>query len=142
MRIIIIGGPKVGKSTLARQLAQNMSCIVRCTDPVSLGGDADDRLDLPQKERWSAISEDVSYWFDVPGPWIIEGVTAVRALRKWHTRNPEDPPPCEKIIVLTVAKQPRSGRQSGLATGVHTVLTELAAWLHDQIQDGETLFVK
>ena len=85
MRIIICGGPRTGKTQLAKHLSLKFDIPkYLCTDPQALGGDALDHTELPERERWSAISADVSQWFDEPGPWIIEGVAAIRALRKWH----------------------------------------------------------
>ena len=134
MRICIIGGPKTGKSTLARQLGTELGTTVKCTDPKSMGGDADDRLDLPQCERWSAISEDVSHWLDEPGPWIIEGVALVRALRKWRARNPGQPPPCDRLLVLSLKRARTTPQQDAMSKGVHTVFRELVVWLHDVIE--------
>jgi adenylate kinase family enzyme len=91
MRIVITGVPQGGKSRLAALLSQLLDAKAISTDLVK---------DLD----WSEASQKVSEWFEEPGPWIIEGVAVPRALRKWQARNPDKPPPFEKIIVIT---QPR-----------------------------------
>ena len=138
-RIVIIGGPRTGKSQLAKKLSQELSIpTVLCTDPQHLGGDAPSHMKITNRdERWSAVSEDVSHWFENPGPWIIEGVAAIRALRKYHKNNPELPPPCDKLLVLSLPKVTQTKDQRNLAAGIHTVLTSIAAWAHDVIEDGE-----
>ena len=94
MRILVAGGPRTGKTTLAKTLARGVSSdelpIVRHTD------------DLIGVAEWSEQSEHVSNWFDAPGPWIIEGCTVARALRKWLKRNKRQAQrPCDRLIYLT-----------------------------------------
>ena len=138
-RIIIIGGPRTGKTQLAKKLSQELGIpTILCTDPQSLGGDAPSHAELTNRdERWSAVSEDVSHWFDRTGPWIIEGVAAIRALRKYRKTNPGSPPPCDKLLVLSIPKVPQTKAQHTLAVGIHTVLAGIASWAHDVIEDGE-----
>lgn len=83
-RIVITGGPRVGKTTLAGMLPVDE--VLR-TD------------DLVEDFEWSALSLEVSRRLDLPGPWVIEGVAAVRAVRKWMA-NYEDGKPCDVIVYL------------------------------------------
>lgn len=91
-RVCIAGGPRVGKSTLARELASRFPPI-----------HADDFID---KMAWSEVSEHIAGLFANPGPWLIEGTAVVRALRKWLVAKEEaealwlDSPlyPCDKIL--------------------------------------------
>lgn len=112
-RIIIIGGPRTGKTTLARKLSPH----ARSTDDVmSLG--------------WSEASEEVSHWFDERGPWVIEGVAAVRALRKWLARNPisHNAPrvlPCDRIIRTRTPFVRLTRGQLSMASGVESVWREI-----------------
>lgn len=74
-RIIICGGPRTGKSTLAVRAGERYGLPVKFGD--SLVGTHD----------WSDASLEVSTWMDDPSSWIIDGVVAVRAIRKWLNRN-------------------------------------------------------
>lgn len=75
MNIIIFGVPRSGKTTTANKIGEFKHTPVLHTDDL-------------MKLEWSSASEEASHWFDREGPWIIEGVMAVRALRKWLKRNP------------------------------------------------------
>jgi hypothetical protein len=108
-RIVICGGPKTGKTTLAGKVAHRIRAReVRHTDEL-IGV-------LP----WSEDSEEVARWFSIPGPWIVEGVAAVRALRKWLASHPEGAP-CDLVCWLSEPKVPRTPGQERLAKGTATV---------------------
>lgn len=96
-RVIVIGGPRAGKSTYAR----NSGLPHYCTDPKSLVKDPLDGVTyLPEGLPWSDDSDFiVSRWFTKPGSWVIEGVGAVRALRKWAVQYPHAMP-CHEIVVI------------------------------------------
>ena len=108
MRTLIIGGPKTGKTTLS----QSYACPVRHTD------------DLIGKLDWSAASAEVATWFDAPGPWCIEGVAVVRALRKWLATHP-DGTPADRILFLTEPKIPVTAGQAAMTKGIDTVWEEI-----------------
>ena len=124
-RIVVIGGPRTGKTTYAK----DFPWPTRCSDPKSLGGDADDRLDLPSKERWSAISAEVASWLDAVGPWVIEGVAVPRALRKWREAHPLMPCPVDEIHLLMTPRVALTPGQAAMGKGVQTVLNEIMPWL-------------
>lgn len=98
MKIIIIGGPRSGKSTLAKKLANKINAQRYCTDPKSLVKDIESNVNyLPDGIPWGDDSTHIiNNWFSKEGDWIIEGVGAVRALRKWA----QSKPPCDKIIFI------------------------------------------
>jgi SPP1 gp7 family putative phage head morphogenesis protein len=75
MKIIITGGPRTGKTTLAKRYHDQYGVPVLRTD------------DLILRTSWSECSQVASEWMEEPGPWIVEGVAAVRGLRKWMERN-------------------------------------------------------
>jgi hypothetical protein len=94
---------------------------------------------LGKGHDWSHQSQLVSEWFNAPGPWIVEGVTVPRALRKWleHTsmtltgtghpfRNQK---PCDKVIYLKRAKVPRNQGQEVMAQGCDRVFSEIVSKL-------------
>jgi dephospho-CoA kinase len=103
-RIVIVGPPKAGKTTLGRDLAESSGAQLRHTD------------DLIGELDWSGCSERIaSEWFAQPGPWIIEGVAAVRALRKWLVGNREGRP-CDQVITLSKSWVSLTPRQAGMAS--------------------------
>lgn len=114
-RIVIIGGPKTGKTTLslaALVLGQGLKPEqVRHTDATK---------DLD----WSKASEAVVPWFDEPGPWVIEGVAAVRALRKWLAEHKEGKP-CDELRVLTKPFAELIKGQAAMTKGIATILKEI-----------------
>ena len=109
-RIAIIGAPRAGKTTFALKLAAELGVQVRHSD------------DLIGTHDWSAASEHIAtVWLPEPGPWIVEGVAVVRALRKWLESNPTGSP-CDKIIVLETPRVALSPRQAGMAKACATIL--------------------
>ncbi len=115
-RVVISGIPRSGKTTVAKMLA-GRTVEVRHTD------------DLVGKMEWSESSAEVATWFDAPGPWIIEGVAAVRALRKWIAAHPGQP--CDVLIWCRTPRVELNKGQATLGKGCETVLAgiqhELAA---------------
>ncbi len=111
-RILIAGGPRSGKTTLADSLGKNLNIPVCHTD------------DLIGQLEWSEASLAVSRWFGEPGPWIIEGVSVPRALRKWFAAQPETP--AELIFWLGAPAVPLTNRQRGMAKACETVWREVA----------------
>lgn len=122
-RLVISGGPGHGKTTLA-DIERDRAGLnfFLCTDtklqaqrsrglhpnalyaPSSLDGD------------WSGLSQWVAdTWLNNRGPWVLEGVAVVRALRKWHDDNPTGAPPCDRLIRLTQPKMQLTPRQAGMA---------------------------
>lgn len=124
MRIIIVGGPRLGKSTLARSYrAKGVPTF--CGDPRELVKDPEpDVTYLPSGLDWSAGSAYVAErWFSMPGPWLCEGQVMARALRKWSGAGM----PADRIIVLQgsphVAVTPG---QAAMIKAVDTVWREIA----------------
>jgi adenylate kinase family enzyme len=119
-RIIIIGPPKAGKTTLGRELANASGALLRHTDDL-IGGELD----------WSGCSERIATdWFAEPGPWIIEGVAAVRALRKWLAANGQGTP-CDEIIALSKSWVPLTNRQAGMASARASGARSAGSWVRE-----------
>lgn len=110
-RIIVAGGPRTGKTTYARELALATRAPLRSTD------------DLIGQLSWSDASAEVARWLDEPGPWIIEGVAAVRALRKWFATHPGAP--ADLVRWASVARVARTPAQEAMAKGCATVWREV-----------------
>lgn len=124
MKIVITGGCKCGKTTLANSL----SC------PSTLHGD-----DLMSTgTSWSSLSEEMSWWFDRPGSWVIEGVQATRALRKWlaeHTTGK----PCDRVVRMTGPLVHLTEGQLAMNKGEETVWAQIMSELS---QRGVEIFSK
>ncbi len=102
-RICIVGGPQCGKTTRSYLLGLRAQ-DVRHTD------------DLIKTHEWSAQSEEVSRWFDEPGPWVIEGGAAVRALRKWLRANLTGTP-CDEVHIMASPKVELTRDQESMLKG-------------------------
>jgi hypothetical protein len=130
MRVLITGGPKTGKTTLA-MLQGEVSGLqpMHTDDLISLG--------------WSEASAAVIPWISRPGPWIIEGVAVPRALRKWFAANPTGKP-ADKVIFLGKPWQELSPGQLAMTKGLVTVwkevVGELVARGVELVFDPESLF--
>lgn len=114
---MIAGCPKAGKTSaavvVARQLGLPEAAIMHTDDLVNV---------LP----WSAASAEVSTWLDEPGPWIVEGVAAVRALRKWLDAHPEGTP-CDRFVWYREPLMTLTPAQAAMAKGCETVLSKILA---------------
>jgi hypothetical protein len=111
-RIVIGGGPRTGKSWLARQLATETGAPRFCGDPLSVvkepfGGVTYLPEGIPFSGDSGAAQWICDHWFgDMEGPWICEGHVMVRALRRWMVMAENDGQaemdsfPCDRIIVF------------------------------------------
>lgn len=110
-RVIIVGGPSMGKSTLAHRLTTHER--VRCTD------------ELVGVLEWSEVSAEVALWIAEPGRWVVEGVATARALRKWLAATPDT----QLDVVVVLMGKPLvelSKGQAAMGKGVATVWNEIA----------------
>lgn len=112
-RICVTGTPKGGKSTAAEPLAADLGVTARHTD------------ELIDSHKWGEDSIEVASWFDAPGPWVIEGVTVARALRKWFAAHPGDAKPCDVVVLLEHPVQQLTKGQETMRKGIATVWAEV-----------------
>lgn len=108
-RIVIVGGPGTGKTTLALALGSKYNTPIKHTDS------------LIDTMGWSEVSTEVSRWFDLPGPWLVEGVATVRALRKWLQGHSSGTKPADIVIFLGSPQKARTAQQRAMATGCDTI---------------------
>lgn len=119
IRIIIAGGPRTGKTTLAAKLANDLAIPHNLT--------TDSAMNL----GWSEASAEAAKWIDWPAPWIIEGVATVRALRKWLGANPEGKP-CDVLYFLETPHVDLTPGQISMGKGVMTVFREIYEELRER----------
>ncbi len=111
-RVVLAGSPRAGKTVLA-DLLDRAGWPVRHTD------------DLIETHGWSDASREIAEaWLPAPGPWVIEGVSTVRALRKWIAKRPGEKP-CECVVWLPTPHVTLSGGQSAMRSGCVTVWKEI-----------------
>jgi adenylate kinase family enzyme len=109
-RILIIGGPRTGKTTLARSLGAALGVAVYHTDKL-------------RRATWSEESTALAAWFGkgLPGPWICEGVLVPRGLRKWLADHAAPELPADIIYWLSVPRVECSPGQAAMGKAVSTV---------------------
>lgn len=119
MRVLICGGPRSGKTTLAAVIAAQLGCAPRSTD------------ELIPTHDWSEVSDEVARWFTgTSSPWVIEGVAVPRALRKWFAAHPGEPP-ADRVIWLDEPKVPLTGKQAAMRQACFTVMRQVIQPLRD-----------
>jgi hypothetical protein len=112
-RVVIAGGPRAGKSSLARTVAVVTGRPLFASDDLAGMG-------------WSEASEYAAkHWLDADGPWLAEGVALPRALRKWLAANPEGKP-ADVVLFFNGDVTHRSPGQTAMAKGCVTVMREIA----------------
>lgn len=122
-RVVIVGGPRTGKSTLAARAGERFSRAVRGTDSL-IGQYGKDQA------AWGKASAEASTWLDEPGSWVVEGVAGPRAIRKWLRANPGKKPPFA-VVRMGRPKVERSKGQAAMAKGVHRVWLEVMPILRE-----------
>lgn len=109
-RLVITGGSRTGKTTLQNALA-GMFGWALSTD------------DLIDDYEWGEVSMVVADLMLEPGPWIIEGVAAVRALRNYCERK-LGPKPCDGVIYLESPLVELEPGQEAMRKGCRTIWEE------------------
>lgn len=111
-RIVVTGGPRCGKSS-ACSVLEVVGFPVRHTD------------ELVGKFEWSEASLLASTWLDYPGPWVCEGVTMLRAIRKWFGRHPGASRPCDIVLWFGKPLVEVSDGQASMVKAQHTIWSEV-----------------
>lgn len=118
-KIIIIGGPRTGKSTLSERLQAELGI-----ETLHNSADLESLFPVHRPESWSQQSEHASKWFDEDGDWICEGVQMARALRKWLKANPDKPLDADLFLLKQPMVVQRDG-QKAMMKGVESVFREI-----------------
>lgn len=106
-RIVICGGPKSGKTTLSRKYKTMR--VIHCDDYAGMG--------------WSEASDELAaIMIKTAGPWVMEGVAAVRALRKALEQVEL---PCDRVVWMGAINARQSKSQAAMGKGCKTVMDQL-----------------
>lgn len=143
-RVVIVAGPRRGKSTLAREL-RGKGYPTFCGDPYSTVKEPESGVfylpeGLPFSGDGGAADWIARNWFTKPGPWVCEGHVMARALRRWVKQHFDARTgrvlraPCDRIIVLNRAGFNANPRQDGMHKGVMTAWQTIASY-YDPIVD-------
>lgn len=116
-RVVITGSPRAGK-TSACDLFETLGYPVRHTD------------ELVGKFEWSEASLLASTWLEHPGPWVCEGTTMVRALRKYLGRHPGTLRPCDLLLWYGKPVVEVSDGQEIMRKGHGTIWRQVLPELH------------
>ncbi len=116
MRVVITGGPRVGKTTFAAALLEEM----RRQWPGMTCFATDDMIGAAD---WSEQSAELAERYLQAGPWLIEGVTNVRALRKFLDRDLGDKP-CDVVIYFDYPVVELTSRQEGMRKSCRTIFDQ------------------
>jgi len=108
-KILIVGGPKTGKSTLA----DTLGLPVRRADQ------------LVGEKAWGEDSAEVARWMNEPGDMVIEGASVVRGLRKWMTQNPGKRMEEVEVRRCVTPHGYRSDGQSRMGKGCDTIWDQI-----------------
>lgn len=137
-RIVIVAGPRAGKSTLAQQIMRETGAQHYCADPLSVVKEPlTSAIYLPEGLDYSgdhgAAAYVASCWLTLPGPYVVEGHVMARALRRWlgprgcdHEFRREFP--CDKIVVFENQRHDCDLKRGQVAMhkGVMRVWSEIA----------------
>lgn len=108
MNILIIGLPRCGKTTAADKMATE--------ETVTISTDG-----LISQYEWSAFSDKVCDLLKQEGPWIIEGCSAVRGLRKYLREGNKL---TFDVVWMDQPYVPLVGKQIGFAASLTSIWEE------------------
>ncbi len=141
-RILIAGGIMHGKTTLAKKLAKELGLPHFCTDSKKDTRHIEDGITYaPDDLQWKEYSAyALTNWLITPEAKIVEGIAAIRALRKWY-EHPELHPnqneaPIDRLIIITTPapKATFTPEQNRTNKGHDTILAKTLPLLPDSIE--------
>lgn len=124
-RIVIGGGPRTGKTTLAAELGFHDLPHVRSMRGCYAALSHERAPQPPPAVDWGDVPGHVADWIDSPGPWIIEGVHTIRGLR-YALRVAPHQRPCDLLIWRRVPLAPLKPGQDRMRKMLEAILAEIA----------------
>jgi hypothetical protein len=123
-RVVIAGGPRRGKSTIAEKLVATGVTHHHGEELV----DRPEWAGMTREEKWSAGSELAATWLNEPGPFVCENVAMGRAPRKWLKQNPTGKP-ADVVVHLSEPVDETIPGQETMAAGCETVWKQIRSEL-------------
>lgn len=125
MRVVVLGGPRTGKTTYATKLAKQLGAHLAST-----GKRTEAPEGLVSTDNWMHKST----WADLPDAvikdlkgrdsFVLEGTQAARVLRRWLVREPESVK-VDKVLVFGQPWVARTPGQESMAKAVRTIFRDL-----------------
>lgn len=120
MKIIIAGGPRCGKSTLARTLG--------CPHVWATDWLLDTFFERYAPGTMHKLADEIVHWMARPGPWVIEGCPTILAIREWlHLTRQK---PCDKLIWLDTPYEELNPARRQLLRMCDATFQDTHEWLH------------
>lgn len=128
-RLVITGWPRAGKTTLANKLKETRLYDLEQVDSKSVY-----HLDVLFRENnlgWSEQSDTAAMLFNalpIGESWIVEGVTAIRAIRKWLVGREPGAKPFNRVLYIAGPydkSKPLTPGQRAMGAGCDTALSDV-----------------
>lgn len=131
MRIVIVGGPRVGKTTYATKIAKQLGCHLGSTGKRTEQEDGLISTDNYMKRAdWKTLPDVVIKDLKDRESFVLEGTQAARVLRRWLKEDPSSAK-IDKVLVFNRPWVERNAGQNAMAKGVATILRDMAPLLRD-----------
>ncbi len=124
-RIVVLGGPRTGKTTYATKLAKKLGVHLGSTGKRTEQEDGLVSTDNYMKRaNWATLPDVIIKDLKNREDWVLEGTQAARVLRRW-LKEDINGPKVDKVLVFNKPWVTRSGGQEAMAKGVRTILKDL-----------------
>ena len=128
-RIVVIGGPRTGKTTYATKLARQLGVHLASTGKrTEAEGGLVSTDNYIGRGTWGEVPDHIIKDLRGRDSFVLEGTQAARVLRRWMMQSPDEPR-IDKVLVFNRAWVKRNPGQEAMAKGVRTVLKELGPML-------------
>jgi hypothetical protein len=124
-RIVVLGGPRTGKTTYATKLAKQLGVHLGSTGKRTEQEDGLVSTDNYMKRaNWATLPDVIIKDLKDREDWVLEGTQAARVLRRWLKASPDEPK-VDKVLVFGKPWVARTPGQEAMAKGVRTILRDL-----------------
>lgn len=125
MRVVVIGGPRTGKTTYATKLAKQLGAHLASTGKRTQQPEGLVSTDnWMHKSNWAELPDHVITDLKKRDSFVLEGTQAARVLRRWLTRDPETVK-VDKVLVFGRPWVARTPGQESMAKAVRTIFRDL-----------------